>query len=79
MDFSHNGLYIPVIPVVTVVKTHGIEINAKVTKVGKKAYWALGALPQVLFHELSNSPVQWDPRVAQVISPTKIGEIDVVS
>jgi hypothetical protein len=75
MDFGYDGLHISTLPIVAVVKAHGIETNAKVSEMGKEAYWPLGALSQPLLHEISDGPIKRNTGVAQMISPTKIGEI----
>jgi hypothetical protein len=77
--FGHNGLHSLAIPVVAKVEAHGIEANAKVSEMGKEAYWPLGARPKVCLHKVSNRSIQWESRVAQMISPAKIGEIYAIA
>ncbi len=79
MDFGHDGFHILAIPIVAKVEAHGIETNAKVSEVGKEAYWPLRALSQAFLHKVSNRSIQWKTRVAQMISATKIGKIYTIT
>jgi hypothetical protein len=75
MDLGHDGLHISAIPVVTVVEAHGIETNAKVSEMGKKTDRPFRAFPQPLLHKISDRLIKWNAWVAQMISPTEIGQI----
>jgi hypothetical protein len=75
VDLGHDGLHRLAIPVVAKVEAHGIEANTKIPKMGKEAYGPLGARTKACPHKVSNRSIQWEMRVAQMISPAKIGEI----
>jgi len=79
MDFGHDGLHISAIPIVAKVEARGIKTNPKVSEMGKEAYWPLRAVSQAFLHKISNRPIQWETRIAQMISPTKIGKIYAIT
>jgi hypothetical protein len=79
MDFGHDGLHISTIPIVAVVEAHGIETNAKVSEMGKKTDRPFGAFPELSLHKISDGLIKWNTGIAQMISPTKIGEIYAIT
>jgi hypothetical protein len=79
MDFGHDALHISTIPIVAKVEARGIKTNAEVSEMGKEADWPLRALSQAFLHKISNRSIQWETRVAQMISPTKIGKIYAIT
>jgi len=76
VDLCHDGFHLLPARVITVIKTDGIEAIAEISQVGKQPNRSGGSIAQPLLDKVSDSLIDRDPRVAQVVLAAEISEVN---
>jgi len=76
VDLCHDGLHLPAALVITVIKTDGIEAIAEISQVGEQPNWSRRSIAQPFLDKVSDSLIDRDPRIAQVVLAAEISEVN---
>jgi hypothetical protein len=76
VDFNHNGFDCDIGSVVAVIKAGRIEAISKISQMGQQTNRPVRSVPDVCFNKISNSGIHGRERIAEMIFPAKIRNIE---